>query len=149
MNKRVYGNISLKLNWQGEIVAIQPRTRVWRYLMDNRTHYHIGYNLFIVGDSSEGKNQFSVAISENQQVKGLFRIGDVLEGTAWTKQYKEREFADYYRAGSLKCLSRAVTNLENIPPPWMTMPPSMQTYEERGARLLSKGLWETKCYKCI
>ena len=40
------------------------------------------------------KKQFSVAISEKQQVKGLFRIGDVLEGTAWTKQYKEREFAD-------------------------------------------------------
>jgi len=30
----------------------------------------------------------------------------------------------------------------------MIMPPSMQTYEERGARLLSKCLWETKCYKC-
>ena len=149
MNKRVYGNISFKLNWQGEIVAIQPRTRVWRYLMDNRTHYHIGYNLFIVGDSSEGKKQFSVAISEKQQFKGFFRIGDVLEGTAWTKQYEEREFADYYRAGSLKRLSRAATNLESIPPPWMTMPPSMQTYEERGARLLSKRLWETKCYQCI
>ncbi|MHB8077535.1 hypothetical protein [Desulfosporosinus fructosivorans] len=30
--------------------------------MDNRTHYHLGYNLFIVGDSSEGKKEFSVAI---------------------------------------------------------------------------------------
>ena len=135
MNKRVYGDISYKLNWQGEIVAIQPRTRIWRYLMDNRTHYHLGYNLFIVGDSSEGKNQFSVAISEKQQVKGLFRIGDILEGTAWTKQYEEREFADYYRAGSLKCLRRAATDLESLPPPWMMLPPSMQTYEERGARL--------------
>lgn len=84
--------------------------------MDNRTHYHLGYNLFIVGDNSEGKKQFSVAISEKQQGKGLFRIGDVLEGTAWTKQYEEREFADYYRAGSLKCLSRAATNLESQPP---------------------------------
>jgi len=149
MNKSVYGDISFKLNWQGEIVAIQPRTRVWRYLMDNRTHYHIGYNLFIVGDSSEGKKHFSVAISEKQQVKGLFRIGDVLEGTAWTKQYEEREFADYYRAGSLKCLRRASTNLESSPSPWMMLPPSMQTYEERGARLLSKRLWETKCYQCI
>ncbi len=90
MNKRVCGNVSVKLNWKGEIAAIQPRTRVWRYLMDNRTHYHLGYNLFIAGDSNEGKKQFSVAISEKQQLKGLFRIGDVLEGTAWTKQYEER-----------------------------------------------------------
>ncbi|MBK5262832.1 MAG: hypothetical protein JJE17_09730 [Peptostreptococcaceae bacterium] len=149
MIKNIYGNTLLKVNWQGEIVSIQPRTRVWRYLTDNRTHYHIGYNLFIVGDSSDGKKQFSVAISEKQQFKGLFRIGDVLEGTAWTKQYEEREFADYYRAGSLKLLNRSSENAEMIPPPWMMMPPTMQTYEERGARLLSKGLWETKCFKCI
>lgn len=149
MLKNIIENTSLKVNWQGEIVAIQPRTRVWRYLTNNRTHYHIGYNLFIVGVSSDGKKQFSVAISEKQQFKGLFQIGDVLEGTAWTKQYIEREFADYYRAGSLKLLNRASENPEMIPPPWMIMPPTMQTYEERGARLLSKSLWKTKCFKCI
>jgi hypothetical protein len=36
-----------------------------------------------------------------------------------------------------------------ISPPWMSIPPTMHTYEERGARLLSKSLWETKCFKCI
>ncbi|MCB8818846.1 hypothetical protein [Desulfosporosinus shakirovi] len=90
-----------------------------------------------------------MAISEKQQIKGLFRIGDVLEGTAWTKQYEEREFADYYRVGSLKCMSRGATNHESMPPPWIMLPPSMQTYEERGPRLLSKRLWETKCFQCI
>jgi len=149
MIKNIFENTSFKVNWQGEIVSIQSRTRVWRYLTDNRTHYHIGYNLFIVGDSSEEKKQFSVAISEKQQSKGLFRIGDVLKGTAWTKQYEEREFADYYRAGSLKLLDRAFENFDMISPPWMIMPPTMQTYQERGARLLSKSLWKTKCYKCI
>lgn len=142
-------NTSSKITWQGEIVSIQPRTRVWRYLTDNRTHYHIGYNLFIEGHSSEFKKNFTVAISEKQLLKGLFRIGDILEGTAWTKIYEEREFADYYRAGSLKVLSRARENLEIIPPPWIMMPPSMQTYEKRGARQLSKSLWKTKCFKCI
>ena len=142
-------NNSSKITWQGEIVSIQPRTRVWRYLTDNRTHYHIGYNLFIEGHSSEFKKNFTVAISEKQQLKGLFRIGDILEGTAWTKIYEEREFADYYRAGSLKVLGRARENLEIISPPWIMMPPSMQTYEERGARQLSKSLWKTKCFKCI
>jgi hypothetical protein len=38
-----------KIEWSGKIVSIQPRTRVWRYLTDNRTHYHIGYNLFLDG----------------------------------------------------------------------------------------------------
>jgi hypothetical protein len=142
-------NTSSKVNWQGKIVSIQPRTRVWRYLTDNRTHYHLGYNFFIEGHSSDSKKQFTVAISEKQQLKGLFRIDDMLEGSAWTKKYEEREFVDYYRAGSLKLLDRVNENFEVISPPWIMMPPSIQTYEERGARILSKSLWETKCFKCI
>ncbi|MFT5872286.1 MAG: hypothetical protein ACI8WT_001216 [Clostridium sp.] len=147
--KNILENTLLKVNWQGEIVSIQSRTRVWRYLTDNRTHYHLGYNFFIVGHCSDGKEQFSVAISEKQQLKGLFRIGDVIEGTVWTKKYEEREFADYYRAGSLKLLNRASVKPEMMTPPWIIMPLSMHTYEERGARLLSKSLWKTKCFKCI
>jgi hypothetical protein len=64
MIKNIFENTSLKVNWQGEIISIQPRTSVWRYLTDNRTHNHIGYNLFFVGDNSDGKKEFSVAISE-------------------------------------------------------------------------------------
>lgn len=142
-------NISSKVNWQGEIVAIQPRARVWRYLADNRTHYLLGYNLFISGSSSDGKNQFAVAISEKQQQKDLFRIGDVIQGTAWTKKYEEREFADYYRAGAIKLLERVATNVIKLPPPWIMNVPAMLTYEERGARMLSKSLWKTKCFKCV
>jgi hypothetical protein len=83
-----------KIAWQGTIISIQPRTRVWQYVTDNRTHYHIGYNLFIEGMSDAGKNQFVVAISKKQQQSGRYRIGDVLKGTAWTKQYSEREYAE-------------------------------------------------------
>jgi len=46
-------------------------------------------------------------------------------------------------------LNRKSENAEMIPPPWMIIPPTMQTYEERGARLLSKSEWEAKCFKCI
>lgn len=70
MAKNIFGNTSAKVNWEGEIESIQPRTRVWRYLTDNRTHYYLGYNLFIEGCSSEGKKQFAVAISEKTAVKG-------------------------------------------------------------------------------
>lgn len=149
MANNVLENKASKVNWQGEIVSIQPRTRVWRYLADNRTHFHLGYNLFVDGNSSEGKKQFTVAISEKQQFKMLFKIGDVTEGTAWKKKYVEREFADYYKAGSLKILSKSVENLEMLAPPWTMLTPMMQTYEERGARLLSKSLWKTECFKCI
>jgi len=144
------GSIPIKVDWQGEIVAIQPRTRVWRYLTHNRSHFHIGYNLFITGDSSDGKKQFVVAISEIQQARSLFQMGDLIKGTACTKQYEEREFADYYIAGSFKILKKSSSSLEmKSSPPWTMLLPAMQTYEQRGARLLSKSLWETKCFKCV
>ncbi len=74
-------NQSGKVNWQGKIVSIQPRTRVWRYLTDNRTHYHLGYLLFLenecdegnggdeCGEGEKGKRRFSIATSENQQMR--------------------------------------------------------------------------------
>lgn len=58
--------VSLKIEWQGTIVSIQPRTRVWRYLTDNRTHYHLGYNLFLDGIADGYECRFGVAISEKQ-----------------------------------------------------------------------------------
>ena len=142
-------NTSVKVSWQGKVVSIQPRTRVWRYLTHNRTHYLLGYNLFMEDNSSGSQRRFAVAISESQQEKGQFRTGDVLAGTAWTKKYEEREYADYYRAGSIKLLERAESNLIAMPPPWVMLPPAMETYERRGARMLSKNLWETKCFPCI
>ena len=31
-----------KVAWEGEVVSVQPRSTVWRYLLDNRTHREIG-----------------------------------------------------------------------------------------------------------
>jgi hypothetical protein len=138
-----------KIEWLGTIVSIQPRTRVWRYLTDNRTHYHIGYNLFLDGSANCVNRSFIVAISEKQQQNGKFRIDDEVRGTAWMKQYPEREFADYYRAGSLKRVSEAVNFRGTTPPPWIIPLPDMQTYEDRGARLLSQSSWKTKCFQCV
>jgi hypothetical protein len=28
----------VKVAWEGEVVSVQPRSTVWRYLLDNRTH---------------------------------------------------------------------------------------------------------------
>ena len=140
---------SIKIEWSGVIVSIQPRTRVWRYLTDNRTHYHIGYNLFLDGVADGETKQFIVAISEKQQQSGEYGIGDVIKGTAWTKMYPEREFADYYRAGALKCESRASLHLLKDPPPWIMPPPDMATYEWRGARMLSKSQWQGICFRCV
>jgi len=137
-----------KIAWSGVIVSIQPRTRVWRYITDNRTHYHIGFNIFLDGCADGEERSFVVAISEKQQQKGEYRIGDEIEGTAWLKEYPEREFADYYRAGALKRLKKAEQGEAPKAPPYIFSPPDMATYEWRGARMLSKSLWKSKCFKC-
>ena len=143
------GNISEKVVWRGQVTAIQPRTRVWRYTTHNRTHYHLGYNLFLEDNEGSDPTSFTVGISEKQQAKGLFRIGDRLQGTAWTPKYPNREFADYYRAGGLKVLVRTEEAKEVEPPPWIMPPPPLAVYEERGARILSRSRWKGKCFRCI
>lgn len=179
MMRRYLEETSTKVTWHGTILSIQPRTRVWRYVTDNRTHYHLGYLLFITreaGDAQDktelmpdiewvdksnddydddahgrdtGKPWFSVAISEKQLMTLRFRIGDRVQGTAWTPQYPEREFADFYRAGSMKTLAHSTLPAQPPAPPWMYFPVPLRVYEERGARMLSKSLWQSKCFPCV
>lgn len=112
--------VQRKVHWQGEVVSIQPRSTVWRYLIDNRTHREIGFNVFLKGDvycegerldheSSSSQYDYCVAISEKQAEKIAISIGDELKGTGWTKLYPEVEFADYYRAGGLVKVKEAET----------------------------------------
>jgi len=138
-----------KIEWRGTIRSIQPRTTVWRYVLDNRTHSHIGYNLFLDGEAGGMEGQFSVAISEKQQEKLGFRIGDEVKGTAWTKLYEVTDYADYYRAGGFKIIERLKQADRTTAPPYMLTPPDLETYEWRGARMLSKASWKGKCFPCV
>lgn len=92
---------------RGTIVSIQPRTAVWRYSLDNRTHSLLGYNLFLNEEVNGLAGAFSVAISKKQQQKAQFCLGDKVKGTAWTKMYAVTEYAGYYRAGALKVVEQA------------------------------------------
>lgn len=137
-----------KRTWSGTIVSIQPRTTVWRYRLDNRTHSHIGYNLFLDGEVNGLAGPFSVAISEKQQQKYEFFIGDEIKGTAWTKMYPFTDYADYYRAGTLRFIHRADRE-EPVPPPHIIFPmPDMATYDWRGGRMLSATCYKGKCFQC-
>ncbi len=136
-----------KVSWQGEIISIQPRTTVWRYLLDNRTHYQIGYNLFLKGTAGQAKRRFSVAISEKQQDQFSFGIGDLVTGTAWTKLYKVSDYADYYRAAAFKVSQRKKEQV-NAPPPYLIKPLSLADYGQRGARLLDPVCYRGKCFSC-
>ena len=136
-----------KIPFSGMIRSIQPRSSVWRYRLDNRNHTLKGYNLFIHGLAEGEEKDFSVAISEKQQMKYLFHIGDEISGSAWTKIHPELEYADYYRAGALKKVSAG--SIEDAQcEPWTGEVPALEVYSERGCRMLDTRCWSGKCFTC-
>lgn len=185
----------IKVSWTGTVVSIQPRSTVWRYITDNRTHRECGFNVFLKGNvtpldppepgdsiwdvesycanhRANDEYDYSVALSDKQAQKLLISIGDELKGTAWTTLYPECEYASFYRAGGLKKI-HAVDSSIPLPvldtehttydgtaiprvdcshypgPPWEMVPPPLEIYAWRGARMLSKSSWSHKCFKCI
>lgn len=142
------GQVQEKIKFTGYIISVQPRSNVWRYRLDNRTHSMTGYNLFMVGRAAGEERQFSVAISEKQQGKLRFHIGDEVSGTAWTKKYAKWEYADYYRAGSLKKLASSLLVDENKVPPWIGEVPELAVYDWRGCRMLDTRSYKGKCFTC-
>jgi hypothetical protein len=70
-----------KLNWQGTLLAIQPRIRLTRSF-DQRNHSYLGYALRIQGTIDDDDREFLVGIGQAAQAKHKFQAGDVLSGRA-------------------------------------------------------------------
>ena len=68
-------NTQEKIEFSGTIRSVQPRSNVWRYRLDNRTHSLTGYNLFLSGTAEGEDKDFTVAISEKQMMKYQFPNG--------------------------------------------------------------------------
>lgn len=138
-----------RVHWQGAVRAVQCRAWVWRYRTDNRTHHHLGFNLWVEGEAAGRPGKFIVAISDTQQRKLQFRIGDEARGTAWPCVKARHDIADYYRAGGLKIVSRPEAALESVRPPFLGIPPPVSVFERRGARMLDPSRWRTVCRTCL
>lgn len=54
-----------------------------------------GYNIFLTGIADGEERDFVIAISEKQQEKYKFHIGDEIKGTGWTKKYPELSVYDW------------------------------------------------------
>lgn len=137
-----------KISFRGVVRAVQVRSDVWRYRLDNRTHSHTGYNVFLDGVADGEERAFCVAISERQQQKCHIRIGDELSGTGWTKLYPKREYADFYRAGALKVISRGIDPDDESHPPFTDEVEPLATYAYRQCRMLDARRYKSKCLPC-
>ena len=112
-----------KITFQGVIKSVQPRSNVWRYRLVDRTHSMTGYNLFLTGITDGEERDFAIAISEKQQEKYKFHIGDEIRGTGWTKKYPEWEYTDYYHTGALKKLQENKVIPIKDGSPWLSEVP--------------------------
>ena len=138
-----------RITWIGRIMAVQCRAWVWRYKLDNRTHHHLGFNLWIDGDADGNKGKFIVAISDKQQGQMQFRIGDLVQGTAWPCIKAKHDIADYYRAGGFKRLECGEDDPDAKVFPFVGSPPPLAVFTERGARMLDQKRWRKACFTCL
>jgi hypothetical protein len=139
------GHASARIRWQGQIESVQCRAWIWRYKMDNRTHHHLGFNLWVKGEVDGQEDRFIVAVSDTQHTKMQFRIGDVVKGTAWPCIKAKHDIADYYRAGRFKVLSRADIRPDHIGPPFTGLLPPIDTFRKRVGKV-KRYRKETFCY---
>jgi len=149
MNAKAPQQSASRIRWQGQIESVQCRAWVWRYKMDNRTHHHLGFNLFLKGEAGERQGRFIVAVSDTRHTKLKFRIGDVFKGTAWPCIKAKHDIADFYRAGGFKVVSHADEHADSSGPPFAGLLPPIDVFEWRGARMLDAKLWRKRCFACM
>ena len=121
-----------KILWTGRLVGVQPRIRLLRSF-DERHHTYRGYLLRVDGTCGGENGEFQVAIGKTAQGKHRFRAGMELSGLAVPIPDPRLETAGFYKASGLKILKDA----EDDPPdgpPFLGVPPDLETYRSRGHR---------------
>ena len=136
-----------KLEWEGVVLAVQPRIRLTRSF-DQRSHSYQGYVLRIRGTLEGEDRDFVVAIGKAAQAKHTFRAGDQVEGKGVPVADPSLETADLYKASGLKVVARKPEPAAGGPP-FVGAPPGLEVYRERGHRRLAARTFATKCSTCL
>ena len=138
---------SVKVIWRGTLLAVQPRIRLTRSF-DERSHSYLGYVLFLRGAVGGEARESSVGLGKSAQAKHAFRAGDEVSGEAVAVANPEMEPAEFYKASAFKVLARGA-EASALPPPWLGVPPALETFRARGHRRLDARTYEAKCRACI
>jgi hypothetical protein len=94
------------------------------------------------------KGEFLIGIGKAAQEKYRFHIGNIVSGQSYPVLDNRLEAVEFYKTTNLKILER-VENIEYDPPPWIGVPPDLETYRERGHRRLDTRTYNTKCQSCL
>jgi hypothetical protein len=136
----------MKTEWSGRLVGVQPRIRLTRSF-DQRYHTYLGYLLRVSGTIGGQDGELEVAVGRKAQARFLFQVGDTVRGASEPVLDDRLEIAGLYKTARLAVLEKAPPRAE--PPPWLGIPPDLDTYRSRGHRRLSARTYESKCRACI
>jgi len=136
-----------KTSWSGRVASVQPRIRLLRSF-DQRQHSYQGYVLGIEGTCGSETGRFLIAIGKSAQEKHAFQVGMEASGKSIAVGDPRLETAAYYKTSGLK-VAKAAEAGSSTPPPFLGIPPDLETYRARGHRRLDARTYETQCTACI
>jgi hypothetical protein len=115
---------------------------------DERHHSYQGYVLRIDGNCGDESGEFQIAIGKAAHEKHRFRSGIKVSGLSVPVPDQRMETAGFYKTSGLKILKED-TSEPSIGPPFLGVPPDMETYRSRGHRRLDARTYDAKCTTCI
>ena len=137
---------SEKVLWAGRIMAVQPRIRLTRSF-DEQYHSYLGYVLTIDGTCGDERGEFKIAVGKSAHEKRQFHAGMEASGFTVMVPDPRLETAQFYKTSGIKVNKAAEAGLPA--PPFLGVPPDLQTYRSRGHRRLDTRTYESKCTTCI
>jgi hypothetical protein len=136
-----------KVSWSGRVVAVQPRIRLMRSF-DERQHSYQGYVLRIDGTCGDRAGEFLIAVGKGAHEKQRFSAGMVLSGVSVPVDDPRLETAGFYKTSGMK-VEREAQAGSSATPPFLGVPPDLNTYRSRGHRRLDTKTYDSKCTSCI
>lgn len=92
--------------------------------------------------------EFLIGIGKGAHDKNKFCMGDVISGDCQAVEDTRLDTVEFYKVSKLKLLQRS-QQTEQEAPPWVGVPPDLETYRQRGHRRLDIRTYEAKCLNCI
>lgn len=136
-----------KLEWSGYVVAVQPRIRLTRSF-DERFHSYLGYVLLVEGSCDGQSGRFLIAVGSAARERYGIQAGMELSGCSAGVEDSRKETAALYKTSGLKVVKD--NRIEAFKgPPFLGVPPGLETYRNRGHRRLSAQTYDAKCTTCV
>lgn len=136
----------MKVSWSGHLIAVQPRIRLLRSF-DERQHSYLGYVLHIDGECGDETGEFLIAVGKKTHAKHQFCAGMEVRGVSAPVAYQRRERAGFYKTSGIEIERREEE--EGGDPPFLGVPPDLNTYRSRGHRRLSARTYTARCIRCV